>query len=212
MTPELFHVRTTADVDARSLVDSANRGALDAAQFVLAMYFIQGAMSTPQTIPTLPPSVPPFLWEQAGRPPSVHSHSTGGSLSSPGLQSSMALKSFVPQYTGMQAQMTGSSMPLTPQMTGGRIPPSIPSRSSNLSIAPQITGQIASPFPLARPPPNAALPWDVSAEDKLRSDGFFDNLDVDRLGYVEGGAAVPFMLLSNLPEDILARIWYVFCS
>lgn len=191
-----------------SLVDTTNRGALDATQFILAMYFIQGSMSTPQTIPVLPPSIPPFLWDQAGgRPPSVQSHSTGGSLPSPSLHSTMAPKAFMPQYTGLQAQMTGSTIPLAPQMTGSRMPPSIPSRPSNLSIAPQMTGQLASPFPLARPPPSATLPWDVTAEDKLRSDGFFDNLDTEHLGYVEGAAAVPFMLLSNLPEDVLARVW-----
>lgn len=84
--------------------------------------------------------------------------------------------------------------------------PSIPSRPSNLGLAPQLTG---SPFPLARPPAAAPVPWDVTSEEKLKTDGFFDTLDTAKLGYIEGAAAVPFMLLSNLSEDILARVWYV---
>ena len=90
----------------RNLVDTTNRGALDVAQFILAMYLIQGSMSANPTIPFLPPSLPTFLWEQAGfRPPSVHSHTTGKYLSSPKLPPlSIARvgvpRTFTPQYTG----------------------------------------------------------------------------------------------------------------
>ncbi|KIM32332.1 hypothetical protein M408DRAFT_6586 [Serendipita vermifera MAFF 305830] len=201
-----------------NLVDTQNRGSLESTQFVLAMYFIQGSMSANPTIPVLPASIPPFLWDQAGgRPPSVHSHTSGDSLPSPGYQSSFAAKPFTPQYTGgsmsaLQQQATGDlnsrsqfmGGPLTPQMTGGRVPPAIPSRSSNFAITPQLTG---TPFPLARQPAVPSVPWDVTAEEKVKSDGFFDTLDTARLGYVEGAAAVPFMLLSGLPEEVLARIW-----
>ncbi|PVG02985.1 hypothetical protein CPB86DRAFT_793911 [Serendipita vermifera] len=200
-----------------TLVDTQNRGSLDAAQFVLAMYFIQGSMSNNPTIPVLPPSIPPFLWEQAGgKPPSVRSHATGESLPSPGFSSS-TIGTFTPQYTGgpmsaLLPQSTGdaqsrsqfSGAPIAPQITGSRLPPAVASRSPNFPLTPQLTG---SPFPLARPPAVAPLPWDVTAAEKARSDGFFDTLDTAKLGYIEGSAAVPFMLLSNLPEDTLARVW-----
>jgi epidermal growth factor receptor substrate 15 len=109
----------------------------------------------------------------------------------------------------LQQQSTGSQFmgtQITPQMTGSRAIPAIPSRPSNFSMAPQLTG---TPFPLARQATSSALPWDVKAEEKANSDGFFDTLDAARLGYVEGGAAVPFMLLSGLPEETLARVWCV---
>ncbi|KAG8831584.1 hypothetical protein FRC17_002900 [Serendipita sp. 399] len=187
-----------------SLVDVDNRGSLDPTQFVLAMYFIQGSMSNPPTIPVLPPSIPPFLWDQAGgRPPSVHSHTTGESLPSP---ATSGFKPFTPQFTGgsmaplqLQPQQTGP--PIAPQHTGSRV---YPSRPSNFSITPQLTG---SPFPLSRPPAVVQIPWDITADEKAKSDGFFETLDASRSGYIEGSTAVPFMLLSQLSEDVLARIW-----
>ncbi len=112
------------------------------------------------------------------------------------------------QATGdLHARSQFMGGPLTPQMTGGRAPPNIPLRQSNFAMAPQLTG--SSPFPLARQATLSPVPWDVTSEEKVKSDGFFDTLDTVRLGYVEGAAAVPFMLLSGLPEDILARVWYV---
>jgi len=111
------------------------------------------------------------------------------------------------QTTGdaqIRSQFTGPH--IVPQMTGNRAVPAIPSRPSNFPMAPQLTG---TPFPLARQGTSPSLPWDVTAEEKANSDGFFDTLDTARLGFVEGGAAVPFMLLSGLPEDTLARVWCV---
>lgn len=208
-------------VRSRNLVDTTDRDALDAVQFVLAMYFIQGSMSANPTIPVLPPSIPAFLWEQAGgRPPSVHTHTTGESLPSPKLSgpgSSLAgigiPRAFSPQYTGgsgtshqpgstAASQFTGISA----QPTSSRILPSAPTRPrSNFSIAPQPTGQ---PFPLARVPQQ--LPWDITAEEMAKSDGFFESLDTGSTGYIDGDAAGSFMLNSGLSEDILAKVWYVF--
>jgi epidermal growth factor receptor substrate 15 len=177
------------------------------------MYFIQGSMTANPTIPVLPLSIPPFLWDQAGgRPPSVHSHNSGGT--SPTSQSPYTSKPFTPPYTGgsmsaLQQQTTGdpqirsqfTGAHIVSQMTGNRAVPAMP---SNFAMTPQLTG---TPFPLARQ--GAQLPWDVTAKDKANWDGFFDTLDTARLGFVEGGAAVPFMLLSGLPEDTLARVWCV---
>ncbi|KAF9069265.1 hypothetical protein BDP27DRAFT_1447851 [Rhodocollybia butyracea] len=53
----------------------------------------------------------------------------------------------------------------------------------------------------------AALQWDVTAADKASFDGYFDTLDTAKLGYIEGEVAVPFMLQSKLPGDVLARVW-----
>jgi epidermal growth factor receptor substrate 15 len=180
------------------------------------MYLIQGSMSANPTIPVLPPSLPAFLWEQAGgRPPSVHSHTTGESLPSPKLPGSGMAgvgvpRAFTPQYTGgsgtshqpgstVGSQFTG----LAAQATGSRLPRTGP----HFPVSPQLTN---SPFPLARPPAQPApLSWDITAEEKVKSDGFFDSLDTSRIGYIEGSAAGAFMLLSGLSEEVLAKVWCV---
>jgi epidermal growth factor receptor substrate 15 len=40
-----------------------------------------------------------------------------------------------------------------------------------------------------------------------QSNIYFDSLDINRLGYITGDRAVPFMMESKLPGEILARIW-----
>jgi len=175
-------------------------------------------MGNPPPIPVLPPSLPPFLLDAAaGRPiQPLTSHQTGSSLHSPTFPS--AATTISPQYTGstnsvlrppptgaISPQMTGRPVPATPS----RIPPAIPARPSTIVVAPPaVPGQ--SPFPLARLPAHAqsaVVPWEIQPAEKVTTDGYFKSLDQQGLGYVEGAAAVPFMLLSNLPDATLARIW-----
>jgi len=166
-------------------------------------------MGNPPPIPVLPSSLPSFLVDAAaGRP-----IQTGSNLNSPTFPSAVS-----PQYTGntnpvLRPQSTGA---MSPQMTGrpvpptpSRIPPAIPPRPSTMVAAPPaIPGQ--SPFPLARPPAQAqaaVIPWEIQPAEKATFDGFFKGIDKQGLGYVEGAAAVPFMLLSNLPDATLAKVW-----
>jgi epidermal growth factor receptor substrate 15 len=176
------------------------------------MYFVQGSMGNPPPIPVLPSSLPLFLVDAAaGRPTQ-----TGSTLNSP--TSSTPTTTISPQYTGstnsilrpqsagaLSPQMTGRPVPATPS----RIPPAIPARPSTIVAAPPaIPGQ--SPFPFARPPTHAQttfVPWEIHPSEKATTDGFFKSLDQQGLGYVEGSTAVPFMLLSNLPDATLAKIW-----
>jgi epidermal growth factor receptor substrate 15 len=181
------------------------------------MYFIQGSMGNPPPIPVLPPSLPPFLVDAAaGRPiQPLTAQQTGSSLHSPTFPSATTMS---PQYTGIlnspqRPQTTGA---ISPQLTGrpvlavpNRIPPAIPARPSTVVVAPPaIPGP--SPFPFARPPAHAqpaVVPWDIQPAEKATYDGFFKGIDQQGLGYVEGAAAVPFMLLSNLPDAMLAKVW-----
>ena len=164
----------------------------------------------------LPASLPPGLYEQAGGRPlqGVATHATGSSVS-------QASPSINGSFTGIA--------PVAPQMTGpGNI-------NANLrQLRPQTTGQEHSRFSMAFPPPQhspvAAAPfapsnpgvllganvfggaaatqaWDVTPEEKARFDQFFDSLDTQRRGYIEGDVAVPFMLQSKLSEDVLAQVW-----
>lgn len=182
----------------RNLADTQKRGSLDSTDFSVAMYLIQACMSGQLSF--VPTSLPPGLYEQASGKTfeSVIAHSTGGSSSAMG--SSFNARSPSAQ---MQPQYTGSQ-PLHPQNTGplsrlGQGPPSLPSRPS-----PSITNAFMQPQSTGQPQ------WDVTPTEKASADQFFDQLDASKRGFVEGDIVVPFMLQSNLPEDVLAQIWYVF--
>jgi epidermal growth factor receptor substrate 15 len=51
------------------------------------------------------------------------------------------------------------------------------------------------------------LQWDISPSEKASADRFFDALDRQNKGFIQGDTAVPFMLESKLGEETLAQIW-----
>jgi epidermal growth factor receptor substrate 15 len=142
------------------------------------MYLIQASMAG--QLLSIPISIPPTLYEQAG---GVSVHATGGSanFSSPGFPP-------VPRHNAVQPQLTGQASP-APPLPNRRLAPS--------RLAPTIP-----PFP-------GVTQWDVTTAEKAAADRFFDTLDSQHRGYIEGDVAVPFMLQSNLPEDVLAQVWSV---
>ena len=80
-------------------------------------------------------------------------------------------------------------------------------------LQPQLTGMSASGGGLQSPFGNAVVPaastaqWDVSASEKANSDRFFEQLDIEKKGELDGQACVPFFLQSKLQEPVLAKIW-----
>jgi epidermal growth factor receptor substrate 15 len=56
---------------------------------------------------------------------------------------------------------------------------------------------------------NSSTPqlWDVTPTEKAIADKHFDKLDAQKRGYIDCDIVVPFMLQSNLPENVLASIW-----
>ncbi|TFY65462.1 hypothetical protein EVG20_g5572, partial [Dentipellis fragilis] len=177
-----------------TLSDTQNRGSLDATDFILAMYLIQASMSGQLSF--VPTTLPPGLYDQAsGKLDGVASHMTGGSVT----LSPSVTGSFPPRPSaGVQPQYTGQGI-LQPQFTGSGIrpTPAIPPR-------PQAT---LPPFPVPAQATGQAQHWDVTPSDKASSDSFFETLDTQKRGYIEGDVAVPFMLQSKLPEDVLAQVW-----
>ncbi|KAI0362741.1 hypothetical protein OH77DRAFT_1515924 [Trametes cingulata] len=189
-----------------NLADTKNRGALDATDFTIAMYLIQACMSG--QLQTIPATLPPSVYEQAAN--GVVPQATGDSGHiSPSLTGGFPARPVQQQYTGqalssIQPQMTGQTFSsiqpqMTGQMRGTPNAPPLPARSA----AP------ASPaFPFLQQAPSTANPqWDVTPQEKANSDRIFDGLDTQKKGYIEGDVAVPFMLQSKLPEDVLAQIW-----
>ena len=140
----------------------------------------------------IPQTLPPFLYEQAK--PTVEgvvSHATGAS----GSFSPTALGGFTGRpLSGIQPQYTGQA-PLQPQTTGHRPTPPLPARTASIP-----------PFPVS-PPPVPQVQWDITPAEKASSDQFFETLDTQKKGFIEGDVAVPFMVQSKLSDDILAQIW-----
>lgn len=205
MQAKLAGVFLAQHVLYRNLADTKNRGALDATDFTIAMYLIQASMSG--QLKTLPITLPPGLYEQAGgKSPfdSVAVHATGGSGTySPSLNNSFTgrpMSTIEPQFTGqgsiLQAQMTGQMRPSAPPL---------PARSALANS----TSASAFPFLQQQATGVAQQQWDVTPAEKASADNLFETLDTQKRGYIEGDVAVPFMLQSKLPEDILAHVWYV---
>jgi epidermal growth factor receptor substrate 15 len=153
------------------------------------MYLIRASMAG--ALPTIPQALPPYIYEQAkSGPDSVATHVTGSSTFSP----SPTAVGFPRPGGSIQPQYTGTGI-IQPQMTGQRAAPPLPARTSAISsfpLAPQATGQ---------------LQWDVTPREKAQFDQFYDTLDTQKRGFIEGDVAVPFMLQSKLSDDILAQIW-----
>ncbi|TFK42793.1 hypothetical protein BDQ12DRAFT_676809 [Crucibulum laeve] len=181
-----------------NLADTQDRGALDSVDFAIGMYFIQGLMSGQITF--IPSNLPPGLYQQAGGSPaqgSIVSHmtGTGGSFS--------PMASTFSQRNQIQPQLTGQAQPLQPDYTGLS-----QSRAPTLPARPAAASGIGSSAFGGRPITNSsANQWDVTPTEKSNADRFFDDLDSQKRGYIEGDVAVPFMLESKLSGEVLAQIW-----
>ena len=149
-----------------------------------------------QQISFVPTTLPPGLYEQAGglsttTSPSQSAHFSGssGSLSPVGSN-----------FGRLQSQYTGQSSPLAPDHASlsqfGA--PSLPSRPSQAPFRPTSVVQTGKDA------------WDVSPAEKADADTIFSGeLDKQNVGFIEGETAVPFMLKSQLPSEVLAQIWFV---
>lgn len=171
----------------RNLADTQDRGALDATDFIIGMYLIQASMSGQLSF--IPTSLPPGLYEQASGSGGVVSHITGGGVPISPVSPGYLHRSI----KGVQQQHTGPSA-LQAQTTGPKKAPVLPVRKPTAPMG-------SSPFATTQ------QAWDVTPTEKATADRFFDTLDSQKLGYIEGAVAVPFMLQSNLPEEVLAQVW-----
>lgn len=160
------------------------------------MYLIQAVMHG--QLQAIPSVLPPGLYEQAAGKSlfdGIATHATGSSGHfSPGLSASFSGR----PVSTIEPHFTGQTSPLHPQTTG-------PLRSSN-GIQPQRSAFGSTTFPFLQPQSTGAQ-WDVTPEEKAHADRVFDALDTQRNGYVDGNIAVPFMMQSKLPEDVLAQVW-----
>ncbi|KAK3816965.1 MAG: hypothetical protein JOS17DRAFT_400413 [Linnemannia elongata] len=159
------------------LADTKARGSLDLTDFTIAMFYIQRTMDG--SISTLPTTLPPSVLKAAAGP-----------AAGVGLMSSPVL----------------SAQTLARQVTGGNM------GIQNPVIARQMTGSMSlSSSPLAKQNTGGlsadSIPWEITPEEKAKFDRFFDQLDANGDGFVEGEEAGRFFMNSRLPESVLAQIW-----
>lgn len=170
----------------RTLADTQSRGSLTVGDFSIAMHLIQLCMSGRMS--TLPARLPSALLESS-------------KLSiTPGLTRALS-----PQMTGQASHIISHSTgpprhsalngSLRPQYTGQTLAASVPAQSWASQTSP-----VSSAF-------QASGQWDISPAELAQSNVFFDSLDPTRQGFITGDRAVPFMMESKLPGDILAQIW-----
>ena len=171
-----------------NLADTKQRGVLDLTDFIIGMHYIQGTMNG--TITTLPTVLPNGMYESASDHSSVPS-------------------------TPLQPQRTGTDQHIMPSpVPASALAP--PSASMPAAVPPRATTLVTGPAPQPSSPsaPTAGSSsgplsdgWAITPADKTRYDGFFDSLDTERAGYVDGSVVVPFFLQSGLDESTLAHVW-----
>jgi len=157
-------------------------------------------MSQPAFV--LPSILPPGIYDQASGkipPDGVRTHMTGGSngIGSPGLSNSFPA-TITPQYTGQPLRQQYTGQQLQMHHTGQSLQSNPASRLSISTTGPptsMTSSLVSSPS------------WDITPQEKATADNFFRGLDKTNVGYIEGDVAVPFMLNSRLPDNILAQIW-----
>ncbi|KAG0285644.1 hypothetical protein BGZ96_010132 [Linnemannia gamsii] len=159
------------------LADTKARGSLDLTDFTIAMFYIQRTMDG--SISSLPTTLSASVLKAAAGP-----------AAGVGLMSSPVL----------------SGQTLARQVTGGNM------GIHNPAIARQMTGSMGlSSSPLAKQNTGGlsadSIPWEITPEEKTKFDRFFDQLDVNGDGLVEGEEAGRFFMNSRLPESVLAQIW-----
>jgi epidermal growth factor receptor substrate 15 len=176
----------------RNLADTRDRGALDVTDFVIGMYFIQAVMSGKVT--TLPSTLPPNIYSQASGG-MIATHATGTT----GSGSFSPTRSTFP--SSIRLQYTGSLY--NPTMTSVNNPPSA-------SALPPVLGLLAPPLHTGSSIFGTAslnAGWDITPAQKASSDHYFDTLDPQGRGYIEGKVAAPFMSQSKLSDEELGQIW-----
>ncbi|KAK0535723.1 hypothetical protein OC834_001411 [Tilletia horrida] len=218
------------------LADTHQRGALDLADFIIAMHFIQNTMNG--TLQSIPATLPPGLYESA---------SVGAPKPVGGAQPGSPLKAIRQQSTGGSFSGSVPAAPLRHQTTGSGAGP-LAGTPTQAAIPRQLTGQFQSPAqgsrvgspvpsairspgvaaaasPFGLPTSPAAAPglptaasviaagsqvspaWAVPAATIQRAATFFTQLDTSNSGLLSGASVVPFFMQSQLPEASLAQVW-----
>ena len=162
-----------------NLADTQQSGTLRLPEFVVAMHLLASYKSG--AMQTLPPILPPGLFDAASR------------LSQPQSPSTPTINqrfSDVSRMPSIPRQFSGSSPQRPPSSVGVGA-----AGLSNLPLSAQPTGN----------------DWAISPKDKAQFDSIFATVDRTNRGYITGDEAVRFFGNSKLPAETLAQIWDLAC-
>ncbi|KAI8060124.1 hypothetical protein BC940DRAFT_312641 [Gongronella butleri] len=167
------------------LADVRQSGTLNQTEFTIAMHYIAKMMDG--SMSSLPAQLPVSVYSSAGG---------GGSVSTPLL--SHQASPLAPQLTG---NSTGSfHRIMTP-----------PQRAATIDSLGSFAFSTEPPQQQQTPQTSQAQQpqqkWDVPASEKTQYDSYFDRIDTQRIGFVQGKDAVEFFKNSGLADADLAHIW-----
>ncbi|KAI8342521.1 hypothetical protein BC941DRAFT_466189 [Chlamydoabsidia padenii] len=161
-----------------ALADVRQAGTLTQAEFAIAMHYIAKLMDG--TLTTLPGQLPSSVYSSASGP--------------------AATPMLSHQQSPVIRQMSGNTTPMIQQQfTGNRMIMTPPQRAATIDTLGNMAFSGSS----------EVIPrhWDVTATEKTQYDTFFDKIDSQRNGFVQGKEAVEFFKNSQLPDGDLAHIW-----
>ncbi|KAI9495580.1 hypothetical protein BDB00DRAFT_812531 [Zychaea mexicana] len=160
------------------LADVRQAGNLNQAEFAIAMHYIAKLMDG--TLATLPTQLPPSVYATA------NGDSNAGVVQ-PSPRPPVLHHS--PQPPPAQATTQQQQRSQTIDSLGTMAFSAAGGTTTAAAIAPETTR------------------WNVTPQEKAQFDIFFDKIDGQESGYVQGAEAVEFFKNSRLPEGELAHIW-----
>ena len=173
----MVHTPFNIKTPNRYLADVRQSGSLNQTEFIIAMHYIAKLMDG--TLTSLPDKLPPAVYQSAN--------------------ANSANESITTTQSPMMRNMTISS------------PSFHNARQQSIMTPPQRTRTIDSLGNLAFGPSatihDPVQQWDVSAQEKQQFDAYFDKIDSNRAGAIQGKEAVEFFKNSRLAEADLAHIW-----
>jgi epidermal growth factor receptor substrate 15 len=148
-----------------NLADTRRSGTLNQTEFIIAMHYIAGTMDG--SVGTLPSSLPPHIYKSAAGSPAPTSpiarHFSGESSLSPSFMQRFPMNSPSFQKQTPTRQFTGS--PLQSQVN----------ISTSSSLAASNTDHSH---------------WDVTEQERQKYDTYFDRIDSNRTGVIQGTFSV----------------------
>ncbi|KAI8831555.1 hypothetical protein BC829DRAFT_449352 [Chytridium lagenaria] len=193
------------------LVDAAGTMKLNMNQFFAAMYIIFKVKTG--VLQTVPAFVPPGLWtaiSSATETPDITTPELGTrtNTNSPSMKISLSTDSTPSRQLLQPQQSQPTGMPLLPPPPSSGSPPVDRRRTLMMGRggstgAPAIGGLNAQALSALA----SSQEWSVKEEDRTMAFQFFDQLDVNKRGYLSGEDSYGFFLKSNLEQSILAKIW-----
>lgn len=162
---------------------------------------------------------------RAIRPAADQAHGTPRTLADSQQRGSLSVSDFSVAMHLIQLTMSGrlTSLPAT-------LPPNLVQSASSAAPSQPFSGRLSQPpsravsaFTPARtsssalgtaafggpssPTPTGNVAWAISEAEVVQSGAFFDQLDTAKHGAIPGDKAVPFLMESKLPGDVLAHVW-----